>query len=344
MSDKLWIVPERWAHHIEESSIDCMLRHLRGHELVEGLPQDLADIPEELFRHLGCVPNLRTAYGWPAFQREMWLAGRLAREKNVLLHFLNGESACFLTPRYKGASKVLATYHQPPGFMEEIIPDKSHFPLHDGVMVIAPNQLEYFEDLVGPDKVHVTPLGIATEFFPFGESEKRVRRCLFVGNWLRDFPTLVRAVRLIKGQDPSVEVTCVTPEKNHALFAGLDVRLLTGIPTEDLLDLYRTSSVLLFPVEDCTGNTALLEAMSSGLPVVANQRVLGTGYVNEDCCRIVGDGHARGFAEQALALVNDKKLRDAQSRAVRQWVEEQFNWPRVAEMQMKVYAQYGFSR
>lgn len=339
---RLWVVPERWDHHIVESSIDCMLRSLPGCELVEGPSGDLADVPEAFFRHLECVPNLRTAYGWPAFRREMALAARLARERGVLLHFLNGESACHLTPRFKGENAVLATYHQPPSFMQEIMPDKSHFPLHDGVMVIAPNQVEYFEALTGVGKVHLVPLGVDPDFFPFGPPDRRVRRCLFVGNWLRDFPTLVKTARIIKDKDPGVEVVCVTPEKNHALFAGLDVRLLTGVPTRDLLELYRTSSAFIFPVTDCTGNTALLEAMCSGLPVVANARSASSGYLNAECCRIVDDGDAEAFAGEVLELVNDESLRARLSEAVRQWVVDRFGWPRIAAMQMEVYARYGW--
>ncbi len=341
-TDKLWVVPERWDHHIVESSIDCMLRYVPGYELAERPPDALAATPEAFFRHLGCVPNLRTAYGWPSFQREMWLAARLARERGVLLHFLNGESACYLTPRFKGENAVLATYHQPPSFMEEIIPDKSHFPLHDGVVVIAPNQVEYFESLVGVGKVHLVPLGVDVDFFPFGPPEGRVRRCLFVGNWLRDFATLVGAVRIIKDTDPSVEVACVTPKKNHALFTGLDVALLTGIPTADLLELYRTSSAFIFPIADGTGNTALLEAMCGGLPVVANRKVLATGYVSEECACIVDDGDASAMARHCLELTRDEGLRRRKSDAVRQWVAERFNWRRVAAIQREVYASYGW--
>jgi glycosyltransferase involved in cell wall biosynthesis len=317
-----------------------MMRHVPGHELVEAPDQGP---PEKFFRHLGCVPNLRTAYGWPAFRRELWLAERLADESGVLLHFLNGESACYLTPRFKGQNRILATYHQPPSFMKEIIPDKSHFPLHDGVVVISPNQVEYFESLTGAGKVHLVPLGVAPGHFPFGHPENRVRRCLFVGNWLRDFDTLVETVRIIKKQDPGVEVAVVTPKKNHHLFTGIDVSLMTGVPTEDLLELYRTSAAFIFPVSDCTGNTALLEAMCSGLPVVTNQRALFSGYLNEECCRMVGDGDAEAFAREALELVYDSAHCARQSEAGRQWVTDWFSWERIVDIQKRVYARYGWS-
>ena len=342
MTKRLLIVPERWAHHIVQSSIDHMLEFLDGFELFEEPAGELAALPPGFFKGIGAVPNLRTAYDERSFRRELSLIARMVGESPALVHFLNGESAAYLTPGHKGAHTVLATYHQPPAFMEEIIPDKSHFPLHDGVIIIAPNQLDYFESITGKGKVHLVPLGVEHAFFPFGRPENRVPRILFVGNWLRDFPTLVDAVSRIKAAAPDVEVACVTPEKNHYLFHGLDVRLLTGIPTVDLLELYRTSSAFLFPVADCTGNTALLEAMCSGLPVVTNRKVLETGYVDGESALVAADGDAEAMARYCLELARDGSFRRGRSEAVRQWVVDQFNWRRVADIQKAVYAQYGW--
>ena len=342
MADRLLIVPERWEHHIVQSSIDYMLEYLDGYELFDKPADEVRGLPEGLFRSLGAVPNLRTAYGERSFRRELSLIARLGRVSGTLVHFLNGESAAYLTPRHKGDNTILATYHQPPSFMEKIIPDKSHYPLHDGVIVIAPNQVAYFESITGKGKVHIVPLGIESSFFPFGRPENRVPRVLFVGNWLRDFSTLVDVVSRIKKEAPDIEVHCVTPEKNYHLFNGLDVRLLTGISTEDLLELYRTSSAFLFPVADCTGNTALLEAMCSGLPVVCNRRVLDTGYVHEASAMVTANGDAADMAKHCLELARNNRLRRDKSEAVRQWVVDHFNWPRVADIQREVYAKYGW--
>lgn len=340
--NRLLIIPEKWEHHIVQSSIDYMLEYLDGYELFDEPTGDIAALPEGFFKTAGAVPNLRTAYAERSFRREMSLTARLSREAGTLVHFLNGESATYLTPRYKGDNAIIATYHQPPAVMEDIIPDKSHYPLHDGVMVIAPNQIEYFESITGKGKVHLVPLGVEPSFFPFGTPENRVPRILFVGNWLRDFPTLLQTITQIKTQDPAVAVTCVTPQHNHHLFENMDVQVLTGIPTEDLLELYRTSAAFLFPVADCTGNTALLEAMCSGLPVVTNERVLSTGYVNRETAFVVPDGDSTGMAQHCLALAHDTRLRRRKSNVVRQWVSEQFNYQRVADIQKSVYAKHGW--
>ncbi|OIQ50042.1 Glycosyl transferases group 1 [Pseudodesulfovibrio hydrargyri] len=342
MAKRMLIVPERWEHHIAQSSIDHMLEFLDGYALYDAAKGGFQALPDGFFQSIGAVPNLRTAYAERSFRRELSLIADLAGHSGTMVHFLNGESATYLTPRHKNGNTILATYHQPRSVMEDIIPDKSHFPRHDGVIVIAPNQVEYFEEITGKGKVHLVPLGVEETFFPFGAPQGRVPRVLFVGNWLRDFPTLVRAAVLIKAEAPEVEVACVTPPKNHALFDGLDVTLLTGIPTEDLLELYRTSAAFLFPVADCTGNTALLEAMCSGLPVVANRKVLETGYVNEECALVTPDGDPEAMARHCLELVRDDSLRRLKSEAVRQWVSDRFNWRRVSSIQKDVYARYGW--
>lgn len=343
MKNQLLIVPERWEHHIVQSSIDYMLEYIAGYELFDKPGPEIGALPEGFFKAAGAVPNLRTAYAERSFRRELSLIASLAGKKDTLVHFLNGESATFFSPRFKGKNAILATYHQPAAFMEEIIPDKSHFSLHDGVIVIAPNQVEYFERIAGKGKVHLVPLGVEADFFPFGSPEERVERILFVGNWLRDFKTLVKTVSLINDEAPDVEVACVTPEHNHSLFDGLNVRLLSNIPTDQLLELYRTSAAFLFPVEDCTGNTALLEAMCSGLPVVTNRKVLTTGYVNESSAVVVDDRDARAMARHCIELARNEKERRQKSEAVREWVVDMFSWDRVATIQKEVYAKYGWS-
>ncbi|MEF2144715.1 MAG: glycosyltransferase family 4 protein [Desulfovibrionaceae bacterium] len=338
---RLVIIPEKWEHHIRQSCPDQILEHLQDVEEYDHPGPDLDCLPPMFFKNLGCVPNLRTAYGEPAFRREVALCARMQREQGTLYHFLNGESAVFLTPRHKGGNRIMATYHLPAAFMETIIPDKSHFPLHDAVVVVAPNQVEYFQGLAGADKVHFIPLGVEVDVFPFGPAEERCPRVLFVGNWLRDFPALVQATARINALAPEVEVVCVTPEANHPLFAGLDVDLRCNIPTADLLELYRTSSALLFPLADCTANTALLEAMCSGLPVVTNRMILDTGYLTEETAFLAPDGDGEAMADACIELARDEVLRARQSHAIRQWVTERFNWPCVAAMYARLYARLG---
>ena len=202
--------------------------------------------------------------------------------------------------------------------------------------------MEYFESITGRGKVHLVPLGVEPGFFSFGKPEYRKPRVLFVGNWLRDYPTLVATVTHIKAENPNVEVICVTPAKNHGVFEGLDVRLLDGISTGDLLELYRTSSAFLFPVPDCTGNTALLEAMCSGLPVVTNRKVLDTGYLSKEGAFVTEDGDAEAMTRHCLELVYNCEVRRERSEAVRQWVTDRFNFRRVTEIQLNLYAKYGW--
>ncbi len=350
---RLYIVPERFAHHVAESSPDQLAAHLDPYELFEAPYERLADAPEALLRGAGPRPNIRTAYNERAFCRELALIEAMRTRKDMLVHFLNGESACYLSPRYKGENKIVAVYHQPPSFMETIIPDKSHFPLHDAVVVVAPNQTAYFEKITGPGKVRCIPLGVETGFFPFGPFAGRKKRVLFVGNWLRDFYLLAETLARIARIAPDIELLCVTPAKNHAALAGEGIRLLTGLSVAELTTLYATSSVFLHPVADCTANTALLEAMACGTPVVANARAFASGYLSPDMSLVVPDGDAGAMtgampevmpsimADACIRLCRDAPLARRMSEAARQWAADRFDWARIAPLYAELYASLG---
>jgi len=173
---ELFIVPERFGHHVVESSPDQLLAHIEPFSPYEGRYGTMADLPAHLAEKAGARPNIRTAYGERAFCRELSLMEEMGGRRDMLVHFLNGESAVCLTPRAKGENRIVATYHQPAAFMETIIPDKSHFPLHDAVVVVSANQLEYFEKITGKGRVRHIPLGVETGFFPFGAPSRSGRR------------------------------------------------------------------------------------------------------------------------------------------------------------------------
>ena len=99
-----------------------------------------------------------------------------------------------------------------------------------------------------------------------------------------------------------------------------------------LKEQYRTANIFLFPSRHEGMPNAVLEAMASGLPVVAT-RIAGNEelVVNGETGALVPTEDVESLRESLRPLLVEAKMREKMGRASRQRVEESFSWDRVAE-------------
>lgn len=117
---------------------------------------------------------------------------------------------------------------------------------------------------------------------------------------------------------------------NHVIFLG-------RVAWDRMPDLLASADLFVLPSRrDDKGNmdglpTVLLEAMSTGLPVIAS-RIGGVELVVRDDENgiLVSPGQQTELTEALLALVGDETRRRTIGRVARRAVEMQFNWERVA--------------
>lgn len=109
------------------------------------------------------------------------------------------------------------------------------------------------------------------------------------------------------------------------------------LPREQLPELYRSCDCLLHPTLYEGMPNVVLEAMASGLPVIASE-VAGnretvldgkTGFV-----RILGD--AAPFADALILLASDPLLRHQLSAAARSWVKSECGWDQATERYLEL--------
>ena len=76
---------------------------------------------------------------------------------------------------------------------------------------------------------------------------------------------------------------------------------------------------------DCSGQTVLLDAMASGLPVLANRKAYLSDYVAENKEIIISDSTSpKELKEKIETLLSDAGLRKRLAEAARQKVENNF--------------------
>ena len=138
----------------------------------------------------------------------------------------------------------------------------------------------------------------------------------------------------IAGDGPQMQVLQSMAEEN-----GIKDRVhFIGWQSADQLKKeYYAANIFLFPSRHEGMPNAVLEAMASGLPVVAT-RIAGNEelVVNGETGALVPAEDVESLRESLRPLLVDAKMREKMGRASRQRVEESFSWNRVAEQYQKI--------
>ncbi|MDE2059879.1 MAG: glycosyltransferase family 4 protein [candidate division NC10 bacterium] len=205
-----------------------------------------------------------------------------------------------------------------------------------------------------PDsKAVVNSFGVPLERFSWnqlGASEKVQRdserpcQLLYVSEYsdYKNLTTLLKAVSIMRTQgmadfrlmttaDPSQfpEVEIVTREQDRALVSHPHiapfVKFTGSIPYEDVPNLYMQSDLFVFPSLAESFGHPLVEAMASGLPIIASDIPI--------CREICGDAAVyfspldpNDLAEKIMSLRNDSGLRQRLGRLGRKRAEVHFDW------------------
>lgn len=105
-----------------------------------------------------------------------------------------------------------------------------------------------------------------------------------------------------------------------------DPRIETVEFVENIHDVYAMGSVMIAPIRIGGGtNFKILEAMASGIPVVAlSERIGALGFT--DGKELLIAKNASEFAEMTVRLLEDKKLQRKLAEAAFSAVEKKYSW------------------
>jgi glycosyltransferase involved in cell wall biosynthesis len=239
----------------------------------------------------------------------------LARTADVL-HYLDGEHTAQYLPRLLRRAplrhtKTLATFHQPPQLLRELV-NKDIAAELDHVALVSPVQRSFFEYLP-EERVSVLMHGIDVDFYqPASEAVPETPfRCITVGHWLRDWSTFRFVARAL----PAVEFHYVT-DRQTGLEDLSNVKFHRNVDDRSLRSLYQQSHLLFLPLTGATANNTLLEGIACGLPVVASDLESIRAYLGEAGI-LVEENHPDLFANAVEELQRDRNLRTVLARKSR---------------------------
>ena len=320
---------------------------------------------EQLTRHLHAPQEVRTVkvrrgqaarYLGSAYAR---LQGRTGRGTTSLsefefrlqrklrrpdaCHILNLEHNLELLNAWPKARKdIIGTVHLPPSVWK---PEQIKLLSHLGsAIALYQREIPFFEQYVGKGRVRFVHHGADLDFFRPGSSKPhKSPRILYGGVYLRNEAMLVRVVQRIIKKMPEIKFDLLVP-KHHRDSSNL--KPLTGHPSvtwhaglndEQLRELYQKSYLMVLPMNDSGANTAVVESLASGLPVVTTDVGGVRDYAGGDIFPVVANNNDDDMVALIERYLANPGWRDEVGRGCRQFAEQTLAWPLVAQKHLELY-------
>jgi len=268
---------------------------------------------------------------------------RHSLQRPSLSHILYLEDHLNLIRAWKHRSKnVVGTIHLPPSvWRPEQCESLSRL---TAALVLYRRDFAFFEKYLGKGRVKFIHHGADLDFFKPDLTKLLLPpRILYSGVFLRNEPMLVRLVNQLLNEMPQLRFDLLIPlhhRKSPSLAPLLNHPAVTwhaGLNDDQLLELYQKSYLMLLPMNDSGANTAVVEALGCGLPLVTTDVGGIRDYAGGDVFKIVANNDDRAMVELIAEYVAKPAWRNEVARKCRQFAEANLAWPLVARKHLATY-------
>jgi sugar transferase (PEP-CTERM/EpsH1 system associated) len=201
-------------------------------------------------------------------------------------------------------------------------------------------------DAIGPyPSLHIVPNGVDLTEFPYVPAFRDPHQLVFTGN-LGYFPNIDavswfvdQVLPLVWQEAPDTRLTIAgaRPARRILAYAQRDPRITVAGDVEHLHPVLSTARVAVAPMRAGSGQLLkVLEAMSSGTPVVTTSRGLSGIDATPGQDLLVADTPA-AFAAHVVSLIRDNRLSARLASAGRSLVERLYTWERSAADLERIY-------
>lgn len=262
-----------------------------------------------------------------------------------LSHILYLENHLHILPLIKKKrKKIVATIHLPISQWSEDRLQKLNS--LENAILLYEEEVEEFSKYIHPQKIHIIKHGVDIDFFkPGQDSLVKKDKILFVGHYLRDFEMFSAVYNSLMETDfgKNLEFHFIIPEAFRKIPAlgsipkSENVFFHGGLSDEELLDFYQTSYLMLMPMVDSGANTAIVQAISTGLPIITTDiggiRSYGGGEVFE----VVKRNDFEAMISLFKKYYNNLDFRNSVAVKQRNFALEHLDWNKVAKQHLNVY-------
>lgn len=202
-------------------------------------------------------------------------------------------------------------------------------------------------------RIDVIRMGVDHHAFnPLQKAKERPKTIvLFVGGlWeTKGVGRVIQAFNIARKQVPNIVLNICGEGRYKQRFVyqanklGIQdyVNFLGKVPTYRLPEVYRSADIFVYPSESGF-SLAILEAMASGLPIIASN----TEDIREiafDSCLLVNPGDVYSIASQIIRLACDEGERERYSEKAYQ-TSMLYSWERTARQTLETWQKFGLCR
>jgi glycosyltransferase involved in cell wall biosynthesis len=219
------------------------------------------------------------------------------------------------------------------------------------IIVLSPQLKELINSKIGRNenlKTYIVPNGVNTESFKSVYSEINCDKIiLFMGKLvnLKGVSNLIKAMAQVRDQHPEAKLliagTGPQDETLKRLVRNLrldaSVKFLGFIYGKSKIHLYKSASFFVLPSLWESLPIVILEAMASGIPIIASN-VGGVPSIVNDGANgfLIEPGNINELKDKMLLLLNDKNLCDEMGRESLRRAQN-FSWEKIALETYKIY-------
>ena len=110
-----------------------------------------------------------------------------------------------------------------------------------------------------------------------------------------------------------------------------------GLSDEQLLEFYQTSYLMLMPMNDSGANTAMVQALATGLPIITTDVGGIRSYGGGDIFPLVENNANEAMADLFRKYYHDMEYRNVISENIRRYAIRELDWNLIARQHIKVY-------
>lgn len=208
----------------------------------------------------------------------------------------------------------------------------------DKVITITQEEADKLESFTGK-KCDIVANGIEPKTFSYSFDPKIKKNILFVGNFSY-FPNVDGINFFYKEafDKLSKDLTLTVIGKDCSKILNFDdERIIKKDFVDDIISEYKKADIMVFPIRIGGGtNFKILEAMSLGIPIVANpQRLAGLNAVSG--LHFLEATTGEEYAQKIELLLNDKNLREELTLQARKLIDKYYSWENIGRDLLRVW-------
>lgn len=237
---------------------------------------------------------------------------------------------------------LVGTIHLPPAVWK---PEQRRLLSRLGsALVLYRRDIPFFQQHLGRNRVQFIHHGADVEFFrPSPARISAPPRILYSGVYLRNEAMLARMVERLAAKHADLRFDLLVPvhhRRSPALAPLLRHPAVTwhaGLADGQLRDLYQQSYLMLLPLNDSGANTAVVEALASGLPLVTTDVGGIRDYAGGEIYPLVPNDDDDAMAALVEHYLSNPLWRHETGRRCREFAEQNMAWPLIARKHLEFY-------